>query len=110
MKYSLWSLMHFVIGAHALAGAFFLGLLALGAVVLSVAFVLDGWREPPINAVVSSVTMLGIGIVIFLVARLGWRESWRSFAEIKKEPPSWGAPPPLPNSKAPAPHPLNRDP
>jgi hypothetical protein len=84
---------------------FFIGILALAAVLLSVVFVLEGWQEHPVKAVVSSVTMLGIGIVILLVVRLAWREALRAFSEIKNEPPSWGNPPSLPTSKAPAPNP-----
>lgn len=102
MKYSLRSLM---ILMGLLAGPVATGMIAAGAVIMSVAFLLDGLHAQPFQAVASSLIMLGIAAVIFLVARFTWREAWRIFTEIQNEPPSWGKPPPLPNSQAPATNP-----
>ena len=106
MKYSLRIIDKFLLGASLIAGTAFLGLLSAGALVISVMLGLEELNSHPLKAIVSSATMLGIGVVILFVARFMWRETWKTFtADTEMELPSWGAPPPLPNSSAPAPNP-----
>jgi hypothetical protein len=105
MKYSLRSLMTFYLGVNLLGAAALIGLLAIGAAILSVVFIFEWWNSHPLKAVASFAFMAGTSCVMFLVARLGCRDAWKCFASIAEEPPSWGKPPPLPTSPAPGPNP-----
>src|SRR4030095_15164103 len=115
MKYSLRSVVQW--GLLYLAGALALGTPAFLAVVLSIALVLEGLgyesatydqslRGHPFKAVASSLVVLGIGAICILVLRLFmrvmWHDGWKAIVDC---PPSWGAPPPLPDPSLPAPKP-----
>lgn len=89
-------LLYYLVVSYLMSGVVF-ALMAVGFAILAPLLIIEIGGHP-VKVVFSIVAAFCIAAVILWVARLTVRVAWTEFAELRKEPPSWGAPPPLPNS------------
>lgn len=79
--------------------------LTVSFAIFMVADQLQDLSSHPFQSLLSIATAIGVASAVLFVLRFMAREAWKVFLESRNEPPSWGAPPPLPNSQPPAPNP-----
>jgi hypothetical protein len=104
MRFSIRDLLRYYVWVSYIIGGIFFVLMVVIFAILAPLVILEK-GEHPVKTVLSIVAAECIAAVLLGGVGIAVRVAWQALATPLNEPPSWGSPPPLPNSSAP--HPEN---